>query len=170
MLNLYNILGINYDANESEIKNAFRKLAQQYHPDINKDKNATNKFQEIQQAYAILSNIEKRKQYNQLISGVDFTLEQSENFYKKYGTIKKYKKQDPNFKVEIKPPIRIKKLEYAAYIVFGFIMLYTIVISIYNLYTATSIEEYNLALNNIFGALVLNILFFGSIFYLNKRT
>ena len=61
----YKILGLNKSASADEIKKAYRKLAMQYHPDRNKDdKAAESKFKEISEAYAVLSDPEKRKQYD----------------------------------------------------------------------------------------------------------
>jgi molecular chaperone DnaJ len=62
----YQILGVNRNASEKEIKQAFRRLARKYHPDLNSgDKAAEAKFKEINAAYEVLSNPEKRKKYNQ---------------------------------------------------------------------------------------------------------
>ncbi len=61
----YDILGVSKTASDTEIKSAFRKLAKQYHPDINKEPGAEEKFKEIGEAYAVLSDPEKRKQYDQ---------------------------------------------------------------------------------------------------------
>jgi len=62
---LYQVLGVNKGASESEIKSAYRKLARKYHPDLNKDdKSAAEKFKEISNAYDILGNAEKRKKYD----------------------------------------------------------------------------------------------------------
>lgn len=61
----YRLLGVNKNASKDELKKAFRKLAMQYHPDKNKgDKGAEEKFKKINEAYAVLSNDEKRKQYD----------------------------------------------------------------------------------------------------------
>jgi len=61
----YKILGVSKSASDDEIKKAYRKLAMKYHPDHNKDdKNAEAKFKDISEAYAVLSNSEKRKQYD----------------------------------------------------------------------------------------------------------
>ncbi len=61
----YEVLGVKKDATDKEIKSAFRKLAKQYHPDINKAPDAAEKFKECQEAYAVLSDESKRKQYDQ---------------------------------------------------------------------------------------------------------
>lgn len=60
----YEVLGVGRDASESEIKAAFRKLAFQYHPDRNKGDGAEEKFKEINEAYEVLSDQEKRANYD----------------------------------------------------------------------------------------------------------
>ena len=62
---LYETLGVSPGANEAEIKKAYRKLARQYHPDVNKDPGAEDKFKEINAAYEVLSDKEKRAKYDQ---------------------------------------------------------------------------------------------------------
>jgi len=61
---LYETLEITEGATESEIKKAYRKLARQYHPDVNKEASAEEKFKEINAAYEILSDKEKKAQYD----------------------------------------------------------------------------------------------------------
>lgn len=62
----YQILGINRGASDKEIKQAYRKLARKYHPDVNPgDKSAEAKFKEINQAYEVLSDPDKRHKYDQ---------------------------------------------------------------------------------------------------------
>ncbi len=61
----YEVLGVPKTATDEEIKRAFRKLAKQYHPDVNKEADAEAKFKEIGEAYAILSDPDKRRQYDQ---------------------------------------------------------------------------------------------------------
>ncbi|KYG58017.1 molecular chaperone DnaJ [Planococcus maritimus] len=61
----YEVLGVSKDASKEEIKKAYRKLSKQYHPDINKEANASEKFQEVKEAYEVLSDEQKRSQYDQ---------------------------------------------------------------------------------------------------------
>ena len=62
----YEVLGVSKTATDAEIKSAFRKLAKKYHPDLNKDDpTAADKFKEAQEAYEVLSDANKRKQYDQ---------------------------------------------------------------------------------------------------------
>jgi DnaJ-class molecular chaperone len=74
----YDVLGLARTATEDEVKKAFRKLARKYHPDVNPgDKTAEEKFKELNEAYEVLSDPEKRKRYDQLganwKAGADFT-------------------------------------------------------------------------------------------------
>src|SRR5215471_16127770 len=74
----YEILGVARAAKEEEIKKAYRKLARKYHPDLNpNNKQAEEKFKEIQEAYEVLGDTEKRQKYDQLganwKNGADFT-------------------------------------------------------------------------------------------------
>lgn len=63
----YQVLGVKRDASEKEIKSAFRKLARQHHPDVNPDdKAAEENFKRLNEAYAVLSDPEKRKKYDAL--------------------------------------------------------------------------------------------------------
>lgn len=62
--NYYDILGVSKSASGKEIKAAYYKLAKKYHPDTNKDKNAQKKFQEVSEAYEILSDKNHRQQYD----------------------------------------------------------------------------------------------------------
>lgn len=62
---LYDTLEISSSASEAEIKKAYRKLARQYHPDVNKDPKAEEKFKEINAAYEVLSDKDKRAKYDQ---------------------------------------------------------------------------------------------------------
>src|SRR5437763_13656558 len=71
----YKILGLSKNANEKEIRQAYRKLARKYHPDVNPDdKVAEEKFKEINEANEVLSDPEKRKKYDEM-----------SNYYQQYG-------------------------------------------------------------------------------------
>jgi DnaJ-class molecular chaperone len=71
----YKILGVDKNASQKDIQKAYRKLARQYHPDVNPgDKSAEEKFKEINEANEVLSDPEKRKQYDELSS-----------YYQQYG-------------------------------------------------------------------------------------
>jgi len=62
----YDVLGVSKNATEAELKKAYRTLAKQHHPDVNKDnKEAESKFKELSEAYGVLSDSEKRQKYDQ---------------------------------------------------------------------------------------------------------
>ena len=65
----YEILGIKKGATDAEIKSAYRKLARQHHPDIDKSAGAAEKFKEVSEAYQILSDPQKKKTYDQFGHG-----------------------------------------------------------------------------------------------------
>ncbi len=73
----YEILGVKKDATEAEIKSAYRKLARKFHPDVNKEKGAEDKFKDINEAYEVLGDKTKRQRYDSLGSawqnGAEFT-------------------------------------------------------------------------------------------------
>jgi curved DNA-binding protein len=66
----YQILGLTRGADADEVKRAYRKLARKYHPDVSKERNAEDKFKEVQEAYEVLRDSEKRAAYDHL--GPDF--------------------------------------------------------------------------------------------------
>ena len=76
----YEVLGVDKTADEKEIKKAYRKLAMKYHPDVSEEEGSEEKFKEISEAYAVLSDDEKRQRYDQFgHAGMDgFT---AEDFY-----------------------------------------------------------------------------------------
>ena len=68
----YEVLGVDKNASQSEIKKAYRKLAKKYHPDVSDEENAQEKFKEISEAYDVLSDEDKRAKYDQYgHAGVD---------------------------------------------------------------------------------------------------
>jgi curved DNA-binding protein len=62
----YKVMGVARDATEAQIKQAYRKLARKYHPDVSKEKDAEARFKEVGEAYEVLKNAEKRAAYDQL--------------------------------------------------------------------------------------------------------
>jgi curved DNA-binding protein len=62
----YEALGVPRDASTDEIRRAYKKLARQYHPDVNKDPEAEDRFKEVAEAYEVLSDAEKRERYDRL--------------------------------------------------------------------------------------------------------
>ena len=80
-MNYYEILGVSTEANENEIKSKYRKLAMKYHPDRNPDdKKAEEMFKKVSEAYEVLGDKEKRKEYDKKISK---TGEEKQNSEKK---------------------------------------------------------------------------------------
>lgn len=61
----YDVLGVDKGASKDEIKKSYRKLARKYHPDVNKDEGAADKFKEVKEAYEVLSDDQKKAQYDQ---------------------------------------------------------------------------------------------------------
>ena len=79
----YQTLGVQRTASEKEIKSAYRRLARQFHPDINKDPKATDRFKLINEAYEVLSDPKKRTKYDQL--GADWErIEREQGFARQY--------------------------------------------------------------------------------------
>lgn len=75
----YKILGVDKSATDAQIKKEYRKLAKKYHPDVNQnDEVAANKFKEINEAYEVLSDKNKRKQYDMF--GSNYNFNQGDNF------------------------------------------------------------------------------------------
>lgn len=62
----YTVLGVDRKATEDDIKKAYRRLARKYHPDVSKETNAEEKFKDVQEAYEVLKDSEKRSAYDQL--------------------------------------------------------------------------------------------------------
>lgn len=99
----YQILGVGRNATEQEIKRAYRKLARRYHPDLNPgNKEAERKFKEINEAYEVLSDPEKKRRYDELGSawssyGRENTEEFWRDFYRKYGASNQYTTYESDF-------------------------------------------------------------------------
>lgn len=65
----YAVLGVKRDASQEEVKRAYRRLARKYHPDVSKEPQAEERFKEVQEAYEVLKDVEKRAAYDQLGRG-----------------------------------------------------------------------------------------------------
>ena len=85
----YDVLGVDKSASDAEIKSAFRKLAKKYHPDLNKEPDAAEKFKEVQEAYDVLGDEQKRKTYDQFGSAA-FDNNAGGNPYGNYGNYGNY--------------------------------------------------------------------------------
>ena len=77
MKNYYEILNLNRNATTEEIREAYRKLAFKYHPDRNKESDTNERFLEISEAYEILKDSEKRKNYDKYFYNNDFSLKEN---------------------------------------------------------------------------------------------
>lgn len=82
----YEILGVSKNAAQDEIKSAYKRLAKQHHPDLNKDSGATEKFKEINEAYAVLSDENKRANYDRFgTAGEQFSGFENSGFSGNFG-------------------------------------------------------------------------------------
>lgn len=90
MKDYYSILGVSRDADQEEIKRAYRRLARRYHPDVNKgDREAEERFKEITEAYEVLGDEEKRRRYDLQGSGMGLSafMEDFADFTSPFGGI-----------------------------------------------------------------------------------
>lgn len=91
--NYYQILNISQNATQEEIKKAFRTLAKQYHPDVNSNPNANEIMQQITEAYEVLSDVEKRKQYDKKLGNIP-KASQNTSVYSSYTKTKSESEAD----------------------------------------------------------------------------
>ncbi len=80
----YKIMGLNQNATEKEIKIAYRKLARKYHPDISKEPNAEERFKEMGEAYEVLKDPTKRKEYDQALKYQEFNQHHQQSSHQGY--------------------------------------------------------------------------------------
>ena len=76
----YKIMGVNPDASEKDIKTAYRKLARKYHPDISKEANAEERFKEMGEAYEVLKDKTKRREYDMYLKNREFNQNQQHHY------------------------------------------------------------------------------------------
>lgn len=109
MGNYYDVLGVDKGASSDEIKKAFRELSKKFHPDKNDgSKEAENKFKEINEAYSVLSNPDKKRDYDNPVSNV-FS-DGFESFFRNMGRSRRLrKKHKPNIK-EVRKGMTLKKI------------------------------------------------------------
>ena len=88
MINYYELLNINKNATEEEIKKAYRTMAKKYHPDLNKSKEASKIIISINEAKETLLNEEKRKEYDRLLENIETSKQYSKNKQETYTTRK----------------------------------------------------------------------------------
>ena len=91
--NYYNILGVTPDSESAEVKTAYRKLARELHPDVNKDPDCVQKFKDVIEAYETLSNDTKRKEYD-MINGFYKTPKSSKVNPETFDNIRQTPKHD----------------------------------------------------------------------------
>ena len=105
----YKILGVASTATEDEIKVAYRKLARKYHPDLNKEKGAEDKFKELQEAYTVLKDTEKRAEYDNPQPAFNHGFNQQHDFGQG-----QYSNVDPDFFESLFRGAKGRQQEYSA--------------------------------------------------------
>lgn len=93
----YEVLGVPKNASEEQIKKAYRELALKYHPDRNKEKGAEEKFKEINAAYAVLGEAEKRRQYDSFGAEQFGRQYSEEDIFRNFNTEEMFKSVFNNF-------------------------------------------------------------------------
>jgi hypothetical protein len=133
--NLYTLLNVAPTSSNAEIKSAFRKLAHLYHPDHNTSTEAAQLFMDIMYAYDVLSNASLRAKYDtSLLTNTSYMPispkpkqqgqeQASEAYYRKYGTIKKMRHNNPNYVAPTMPYKEISTLKLILIIVAGLIVV-----------------------------------------------
>ena len=95
----HKILEIDKNASDDDIKKSYRKLAKRYHPDVNKESNAENKFKEISEAYDTLGDENKRRQYDN----------QKNNPFGGFGGFN-FQKRETHMDINIKIPLTYEEI------------------------------------------------------------
>ena len=106
--NYYDVLGVQKNASEDEIKKAFRSLSKKYHPDVCKEDGAEEKFKQINEAYSVLSDPEKKRMYDTYGTVDPKDLDQQDEFWSPFGSMRDFggsrramKERGGNLKIRI---------------------------------------------------------------------
>jgi curved DNA-binding protein CbpA len=172
----YKILSIDHTANAEEIKKAYRKLALQYHPDINNTAMAAELFVQINEAYQVLSNEDSKRRYD---INYKYGLETRELFVKedkyrsgdgrKYGTAYKYPNQPPRKPKEdenfFKANRRMNTVMFYILLVLGLSAIYASVRDLF----AGSLEDKSPFTGLAFGLSFTSLLIYGFWYYYYKK-
>jgi hypothetical protein len=176
MRNLYHILHLTPSCTSTDVKRAFRKLAHKYHPDHNASAEAAQLFNQIMEAYSVLSNDKLRAKYDALLTtkttSAPIDLPKTDVYYKKYGTIGKFKNANPNYVVPTRKYPNWVRLERTGFYFMLGISIYGIGYSFVRMNNASNKTEFEAALNGLVGALFFAGLFLYCWFYvmsLNKK-
>ncbi len=126
----YEVLGVSRNADANEIKKKFRQLAKVYHPDISKEDNAEEKFKEIQEAYEVLSDPDKRQNYDTIGHDRYKASSSTNTNYQGYESYAYYSGAGSNFRsFNVGEWFKKKSLlEKIIYIIIGIILGFFIVI------------------------------------------
>ncbi|MEQ1734382.1 MAG: DnaJ domain-containing protein [Bacteroidia bacterium] len=175
MRNLYHILHLTPSCTSTDVKRAFRKLAHKYHPDHNASAEAAQLFNQIMEAYTILSNDALRTKYDALLTTKTIPVAnaiKTDVHYKKYGTIGKFKNANPNYVVPARNYPNWARLERTGFYFMLGISIYGVGYSFMRMNSANNKTEFDAALNSLVGALFFAGLFLYCWFYimsLNKK-
>ena len=149
MQTYYDILNVNKNASLNDIKSSFRNLAKKYHPDINKETGAEEIFKIIQEAYEVLSNDEKRKEYDKSLleynSSKDTELSEDEIIKEKVKDLQKtydeYRKRCEQYEVKKRFNFYFDIDEVKKFIKIGFWIILLLVVPVYIFFKTLELEN-----------------------------
>lgn len=142
--NYYEVLEVEKTASPKEIKNAFRALAKKYHPDISKEEDAEEKFKEIQEAYDVLSDENKRFNYDKL--GHDTYTSNNNGYTNYYSSGQAYEFKRINIKDWFKQKSFIEKIFFILLAIVAIIALIIIGIFLFMLAAVVIVISFIIAI------------------------